>query len=75
MAQLITKANILLEWDNGKKVSLGTITTETSENGNRVYGLKRLSQRIGWEFVRAGMRFIFGGGQKWRISGEERETI
>lgn len=61
--KLLKEAKIVLEWDSGDKAELGTIKIEGTKTGAviRFKSARKICQHIGWELVRAGMKFIFPG--------------
>lgn len=63
--RVVKDAKVTLEWSDGHRTEIGTIhaETDTKELRTKVKG-KISRQRIGWEFVRLGMKVIFPG-KKW----------
>lgn len=57
----IDKAEIFLEWSNGKKIKLGTldITADDKAESKASARIRFLRQRIGWEMVRKGFWLMF----------------
>lgn len=66
----VWNAKIFLEWDNGRRAEVGTMTIESTEKCTKFRSkVKASRQRIGWEFVRMGMRIMFPG-RKWVTRNE-----
>lgn len=61
----IINAEVVLEWENGRKVHIGTLETTADDNGMVKAKVRHMRQRIGWEFVRTGFMIMFHG-RKWR---------
>ena len=75
MGKLVTGGKVVLVWDDGQTVELGTVginygkTTATM----KVTKAKRFRQRIGWEMVRNGFRCMMPG-KKWRMKVGEPDA-
>lgn len=65
MARFIANAKVILEWDNGRKTKIGTITIEGKKDEVKTKA-RYLRQRFGWELVRKGMKLMFGPERLWR---------
>lgn len=57
----VNSAEVILKWDNGRTVKMGTLDIEytTDENDLKYKNRIKLRQRLGWELVRAGFRVMF----------------
>ena len=61
----ITNAKVILKWDNGRSVEIGTLDIESEEKGTRLTAKARVAgKKFGWEIVRLGFRIMFPG-RKW----------
>lgn len=70
MARLIEDAKVELTWSDGRKAKMGTLHIESDKDGLGYKVRTKISrQRIGWEFVRFGMRVMFGG-RTWETKYE-----
>lgn len=58
---ILKRADVFLEWEDGRTVKLGTIDLEYEKDEAKLKYKNRikLRQRIGWELVRAGFKVIF----------------
>ena len=66
MARLIEQARVEAIWDNGSRTEVGTIRIESAKDGMSYDVNAKISRRrIGWYFVRFGLRMILGG-RRWR---------
>lgn len=64
----ICNAKVILSWDNGRTMEIGTITVET--NNSAMKGkTTHLRQRIGWELVRKGFAIMLPK-RKWKVVNE-----
>ena len=62
---LPTSGKVYLEWDNRKRVELGSVRIESDRKGTEFTVKTRFRRaRCGWEFVKFGMRQILFGGRK-----------
>ena len=60
----VTGAKLILEWENGRRTELGTLSVDSERN--EVKGkMRMMNQRIGWDMVRVGMRMMFPR-RKWQ---------
>lgn len=82
MAKLVTGGKVVLVWDDGQTVELGTVGIDYGkvgiDNGEitatmTVTKAKRIRQRIGWEMVRNGFRCMMPG-RKWRMKVGEPDA-
>ena len=58
---LIINAEVILKWDNGKTVKIGTIDIEADKESMLKAKVKHVRQRLGWELVRKGFALMFMG--------------
>lgn len=65
MARFVKEAKLDLTWNDGHRVSMGTLKVEANESDLRLIGMRRIKQRIGWELIRTGFRIMLPG-KKWR---------
>ena len=65
---LINKANLILQWDDGRSVHIGSLDIETTKTGVTTTGNFRI--RLGWEFIRKGF-LIMLPGHKWKQEDSE----
>ena len=66
MARLLKNARVYLEWDDGRRVEMGTLNLEGNKSGAVMSWVPKSRQRIGWDLVRLGMRMMFPG-RKWKM--------
>ena len=66
---LVSNAEVILKWSNGKTTRIGTIDITADKNGMMQAKMKHIFQRLGWELVRKGFALMFHG-RKWK---EEQE--
>ena len=67
-------AKVVLKWDNGRSVEIGTIEINSEDKGTRLKSRVRVAgTRIGWEFVRMGFRIMFPG-RKWEEKHGQTDT-
>lgn len=64
----INNAKVILSWDNGRTVEVGTISIETNKSGMKGK-TTHLRQRIGWELVRKGFAIMLPK-RKWKEVSE-----
>ena len=53
----ICNAKVILMWDNGRTVEVGTISVEINKSGMKGIAT-HIRQRIGWELVRTGFAIM-----------------
>lgn len=63
----IDGAKVVLIWENGKKVEIGTldITADDKLESKANVSLRKWRQRVGWELVRKGFWIMFPW-RKWK---------
>lgn len=61
---IVCNAKVILTWDNGRTVEVGTISVETNKAGMKGKA-GHLRQRIGWELVRKGFAIMLPK-RKWK---------
>ncbi len=73
MAKLVTGGKVVLVWDDGKTVVLGTVGIDygKTEATMTVKTARRFRQRIGWELVRMGFREMFPK-MKWSMKQNDQ---
>ena len=64
----ISNAKLILSWDNGRTIEVGTITVETN-NLEMKCKATHIRQRIGWELVRTGFAIMLPK-RKWKVVSE-----
>ena len=77
MAKLVTGGKVVLVWDDGKTVELGTVGIDygKTEATMTVKTARRFRQRVGWDIVRLGFMCMLPG-RKWRMKvGEPDATV
>ena len=62
---LVSNAEVILKWSNGKVTKIGTIEMTADKNGMIQAKVKHIFQRLGWELVRKGFLLMFFG-RKWK---------
>ena len=65
---IVCNAKVILSWDNGRTVEIGTITAETNKSAMKGK-TTLLRQRIGWELVRKGFAIMLPK-RKWKEVSE-----
>ena len=63
----ICNAKVILMWDNGRTVEVGTISVETNKSGMKVIAT-HIRQRIGWELVRTGFAIMLPKRKRKEVS-------
>ena len=64
----VCNAKVILSWDNGRTVKIGTITVGTNKSAMKGK-TTLLRQRIGWELVRKGFAIMLPK-RKWKEVSE-----
>lgn len=65
---IVCNAKVILSWDNGRTVKIGTITVGTNKSAMKGK-TTLLRQRIGWELVRKGFAIMLPK-RKWKEVSE-----
>ncbi len=65
MKRFVKEARLVLIWNDGHRVDMGTLTVSADEKEAHVKGMRRIRQRMGWELIRTGFRIMLPG-REWR---------
>lgn len=65
---IVCSAKVILSWDNGRTIEVGTITVETNNSAMKGKAT-HIRQRIGWELVRKGFAIMLPK-RKWKEVSE-----
>ena len=64
---IVCGAKVILAWDNGRTVEIGTISVETNKSGIKGKAT-HLRQKIGWELVRKGFAIMLPKRKRKEVS-------